>query len=178
MKTILQFVIILIFLILASYQSYAVVTDSTSSGFTVKFEKLVKVTPDSLYTFLVRDIGKWWSPEHTWSGSAANLSIEPAANGCFCEKLSNGGGVRHMTVIFANPGKMLRMEGGIGPLQGLAVTGIMTFVIKKEGGLSRLTLTYTIGGYIAGGAQKWAAIVDKVVGEQYGRLVGWAERGR
>ncbi|MEI6684130.1 MAG: ATPase [Bacteroidota bacterium] len=178
MKTTRLFLVSLIILILASYQSKATVTDSTTSGFTVKFEKLVKVSPDSLYTFLVRDIGKWWNQEHTWSGSAANLSIDPVANGCFCEKLANGGSVRHMTVVFASPGKMLRMEGGMGPLQGLAVAGIMTYIIKNEAGFSRITLTYSAGGYIPGGAQKWAPIVDKVLGEQFGRLTGWAEKRR
>ena len=166
----------LVSFIIIPFFAQAAVTDSTSGGFTVKFEQFVKVQPDSLYSYLSRDIGKWWNPEHTWSGKASNLSIQPWANGCFCEKLDNGGSVRHMIVVYADPGRMLRMEGGIGPLQSLAVTAVMTFVIKQENGFSRITLTYVISGYIPGGTQHWAPIVDRVMGEQFGRLAAWGEK--
>ena len=153
----------------------AAIADSSATGFTVTFEKVVRVLPDSIYTYLFRDIGKWWSPDHTWSGKASNLSIVPRPGGCFCEKLENGGGVRHMTVVFADPGKMLRLEGGLGPLQMMAVNGSMTFTITPEGEAARLSLIYTVGGYFPGGGGKWAPLVDKVVGEQFGRLVGYTE---
>ena len=156
--------------------SKAAIADSSAYGFTVTFEQVVRVNSDSLYTFLVRDIGKWWNPGHTWSGNAANLSIQATPNGCFCEKLDNGGSVRHMAVVYVDPGKMLRLEGGLGPLQMLAVTGAMTFVIKPERDSARISLTYTVGGYIAGGAGKWAPLVDRVLAEQFGRLKEYAEK--
>src|SRR5690606_29347088 len=33
------------------------------------------------------DVAKWWDPEHTYSGDARNLSLEPQVRGCFCERL-------------------------------------------------------------------------------------------
>jgi hypothetical protein len=55
---------------------------------------------------------------HTFSGDAHNLSIDDKATGCFCEKLASGGGVRHMEVVCADPGKKLVLSGALGPLQG------------------------------------------------------------
>ena len=50
------------------------------------------------YLRLVRDIGDWWNPAHTFSGNAHNISIDEKPMGCFCEKLARQGGVRHMEV--------------------------------------------------------------------------------
>jgi hypothetical protein len=164
-------------ILLACYPGIAsaAIADSSAYGFTVRFEQKVKCHPDSLYTYLVRDVGKWWSPGHTWSGNAANLSIRPVPGGCFCEKLDNGGFVRHLETVYADPGKSLRLEGGLGPLQMLAVTGSMSFVIKPEGDSAKITLTYAVGGYFPGGTGRWPALVDKVLGEQFGRLINYAE---
>ncbi|MCX6306339.1 MAG: ATPase [Bacteroidetes bacterium] len=154
----------------------AAVADSSSYGFTIKFERLVKIQPDSLYNYLVRDIGQWWNPDHTWSGKATNLSIQPVANGCFCETLENKGSVRHMTVIFVDPGKTLRLEGGLGPLQMLAVAGVLTFEISLDKSMTKINLSYSVGGYIPGGTRKWAPLVNQVLGEQFTRLVDYAEK--
>ena len=154
----------------------AAVVDSSANGFTVKIELLVNVSTDSLYTYLVRDVGKWWDPEHTYSDNASNLSIQPVINGCFCENLGNGGFVRHMTVVYVNPGQILRLEGGLGPLQELAVTGSMTFMIIPDALKTKLSFHYTVGGYFPGGASAWATMVDKVLGEQLKRLKDFAEK--
>jgi uncharacterized protein YndB with AHSA1/START domain len=153
----------------------AEVTDSTFYGFTVKTELTVRQNPDSLFKYLVRDVGLWWDPQHTFSGSATNLIIQPKANGCFCERLENGGSVRHMTIVFVEPGKILRMTGGMGPLQGMAVEGAMTFQFKPSGAETVLTLTYIVGGYAPGGMAKLAPMVDQVLDEQMQRLRVYAE---
>ncbi len=156
--------------------SRASVADSTVNGFTVKFEQVIQVLPDSLFVIITRDVSKWWNPEHTFSGKASNLSIEPRANGCFCEKLGNGGSVRHMEVVFALPGKTLRLEGGLGPLQMFGVAGSMTFSLKPDGkNGTKLILQYSVGGYIPGGAQKWSVLVDHMLGEQLTRLKNFVE---
>ena len=69
------------------------VLDSAGNGFTVKVAFTVKAAPADVYNKLVHDIGEWWNPEHTFSGSAHNLSIDDKPMGCFCEKLPGGGGV-------------------------------------------------------------------------------------
>src|SRR3546814_9802807 len=36
---------------------------------------------------LLSQPGRWWNGAHSYSGSAANLRLEPVAGGCFCEAL-------------------------------------------------------------------------------------------
>lgn len=97
--------LIFLLLFLLASRAGATIIDSSYYGFTVKHELFVSCYPDSIYKYLVLDVGKWWDSEHTWSGKSANLVIQPKANGCFCEKLDNGGSVRHMSVVFVSPEK-------------------------------------------------------------------------
>jgi hypothetical protein len=173
MKPVIVFFVMFFVVLFHPGTSVAAVVDSSSYGFTVRYEQTLPLTADTLFVIFHRDVDKWWDPDHTWSGNAANLSIEPFANGCFCEKLSNGGSVRHMNVIFSDPGKVLRMEGGLGPLQQFAVNGVMTLEIKPDSTQTRVSLTYSLGGYIPGGAAKFAPLVDQVLGVQFKRFVGF-----
>jgi len=116
------------------------------------------------------DVGKWWDPEHTYSGDARNLSIDPVVRGCFCEKLSLYAGVEHATVVFAQPTKTLRLVGALGPLQEFGISGALTWQIEAAGGGSRITMTYNVGGYADRPLSDWAPIVDEVLGVQAKRL--------
>ena len=80
-----------------------------------------------------------------------------------------------MSVIYVQPGRILRLEGGLGPLQALAVTGVLTFEITTSFPVSKLTLTYTIGGYSPNGLKNLAPVVDRVLGDQLKRLKDYAE---
>ena len=97
--------------------------------------------------------------------------------GCFCEKLPDQGAIRHMEVINSQPGKMLRMSGGIGPLQSLAVSAIATFSLSAEEGGTKLQFSYTVGGYSPQGLNKIAPIVNTVLMEQINRLKNYIETG-
>lgn len=116
------------------------------------------------------DIGKWWDPEHTYSGDARNLSFDPVVRGCFCERLSLYSGIEHAHVVYAQPAKMLRMVGALGPLQEFGVNGTLTWQIEAAGGGSRITVTYNVGGFADRPLADWAPIIDEVVGEQVRRL--------
>src|ERR1700693_1596771 len=118
--------------------AFADVADSGTGGFTVKVVTNIKAPPAEVYRRLVRNGGEGWNSTHTFSHDAHNLSIEDRAMGCFCEKLANGGSIRHMEVVYANPGTALRLIGAIGPLQGLAVTGAMTFDLSAADGGTKL----------------------------------------
>ena len=100
------------------------VADSAANGFTVKATVTIQAAPAVVYQKLVRNVGDWWDPGHTFSGDARNLMIDAKPMGCFCEKLPNEGGVRHLEVVFAAPGKTLVMTGGLGPLQSLAGSSV------------------------------------------------------
>lgn len=153
--------------------AFADVVDSGPGGFTTRTTVTVNAPAAKAYAALTK-IGSWWSKDHTWSGDASNLSLDARVSGCFCEKLP-GGGVQHMTVIYADAGKQLRLSGGLGPLQDLAVTGVMTFAFTEANGKTTIDVTYKVGGYMAGGLNALAKPVDGVVAEQVMRLKQYVE---
>lgn len=147
----------------------AAVTDTREDAFTIEATVMVDATPASTYRDLTR-VNLWWDPAHTWSGSAKNLKLEPKAGGCFCENLAEGGSVQHGRVIFAQPGKMLRLHAALGPLQGMAVTGVLSFALAADGPGTRVTMTYRVAGALTMESAKLAALVDQVLGTQLNRL--------
>jgi uncharacterized protein YndB with AHSA1/START domain len=165
-------------LLLALPQGFAAadVADSAASGFTVKIAVSIHAAPAEVFSHIMH-IGDWWGSDHTYSRDAHNLSIEERPGGCFCEKLPSQGSVRHMEVIFLVPGKILRLTGGLGPLQGLAATGTMTFTLSPAAGDTKLDVTYAVSGYLPQGLNTLAAPVDTVLTEQITRLKNYIETG-
>ena len=155
----------------------AEVLDSSASGFTVKATIPIQASPDAVYRALIHDIGQWWDPEHTFSGDSHNLSIEEKPMGCFCERLPNQGGVRHMEVVRFAPGKTLVLSGALGPLQSMAAAGSMTIQIAPDGNGARLEATYAVTGYAPAGLNALAATVDAVLNQQFTRLKNYLEHG-
>ena len=163
--------------LLAPYAK-AEVVDSAAGGFTVKTSLVIQAMPQEVYRHLVRNVGDWWNPEHTYSHDSHNLSIEEKALGCFCEKLPNQGSVRHMEIVYLDPGKRIVMTGGLGPLQTLAVTGSMTIQLSPAAMGTKLDVGYAVAGYLAAGMKSWAVPVDGVVTEQFTRLKDYIEHGK
>ncbi len=140
------------------------VVDKTPNGFTVKETIKVAAAPAEAYRLLTEP-GKWWENAHTYSGSAKNMTIAAKAGGCFCEKVGTGE-VQHMTVVFAVPGQMLRLTGGLGPLQSAGVSGSLSFELKPSGTGSEIAMTYSVGGYMQGSLSNFADPVDGVLHAQ------------
>ncbi len=162
--------------VLASPAAAAVV-DAQPGGFEVREEALIAAPPAQVYA-AIGQIGQWWSSEHTYSGDAKNLSVDLKADGCFCERLKDGGAVRHMDVILVQPGKTVRLEGALGPLAGTGGDGHLTFALSSKDGGTSVALTYAFGGYAKGGMGEFAAPVDAVLGDQLARLKRYIETGR
>jgi uncharacterized protein YndB with AHSA1/START domain len=154
------------------------VIDAGANGFTVKTTTEIAAPPAKVYDTVVTRVGSWWAASHTWSGTPQNMSIDGKAAGCFCEKLDGGGSVRHMTVLLAEPGKTLRLSGGLGPLQEMPVTGVLTLTFAAAPGGTRIELTYVVGGYTKDGLSKLAPLVDSVLAEQVKRLRAFVETGK
>lgn len=166
-----------ILLFIIAVQSHATVTHSASNGFAIELSTTIKAPPIMLYRTLIRDISRWWDPEHTYSGESANLYIEDKVPGCFCEKLNERPAVQHMAVIYTAPGELLRMQGGLGPLQSMAATGTMSWSFaKKEKGSTEIRLSYHVSGYAPEGLDKLAAAVDGVLHHQLQRFKDFAEK--
>lgn len=152
----------------------AKVVDSQANGFEVS-ETVEIGAPTGKVWNALGQIGSWWDSEHTFSGNASNLSIDLKPGGCFCEILP-GGGVSHMLVVYARPDSVVRLSGALGPLQSTGASGHMTWTLKETAGhTTSFTLTYDVGGYAVGGLNKWAAPVDKVLGQQATRLKRFVE---
>jgi hypothetical protein len=105
------------------------------------------------------------------------LRIEPRQGGCFCESLPSGGTVEHLSVVYTDPGKALRLTGGLGPLQATAATGALTWEMSGTEDGTTITVAYAVGGYVPGGIDSWSAGVDRVVGEQLERLARFIDTG-
>ncbi len=148
-----------------------------ATGFRTRVQLDIRATPAKVFeTFL--QVGDWWSPAHTYSADAKNLSIDARPGGCFCERLPNGGGVEHLRVVYVAPGETLRLAGALGPLQALGVTGSMTLVFKPTFGGTALELVYSVGGFSEGGFAQLAPAVQGVLTEQMNRLKAFIETGR
>jgi uncharacterized protein YndB with AHSA1/START domain len=149
-----------------------------SNGFLVKFEVSVNAPPSKVYDALVGQVGSWWNPEHTYSHDAKNLSIDPRPEGCFCEKLPNGGGIEHLRVVYIAPPQFVRFSGALGPLQASGVAGSMTWKLTDGPDNTRLELSYSVGGFIPGGFEKIAPAVEAMLREQLDRLKMFVETGK
>lgn len=149
----------------------AEVVASGPGGFVIGQERELSAPPARVYQAIVDEVSAWWNPDHTYSGNAASLSIEATAGGCFCERLGDGAAVEHLRVVFAWPGRLLRLSGGLGPLQSMGATGSMDFALKETaGGGTTLQFRYSVAGFSPDGMAVMAAPVDAMLNEQLDRL--------
>lgn len=156
----------------------AEVSSAGPAGFAVKSSVVVAGAPSDVYARFV-EIGRWWNPQHSYSGKGENMTLRAQAGGCFCETLPGGGSVEHMRVVFVVPGHTLRMQGGLGPLQSLAATGSMTITFEAAEQQTRVTLGYLVTGYLPGtGLGELATPVDGVLSEQLQRFKKYAETSK
>jgi hypothetical protein len=156
-------------LLATSVPAWAEVHDLREGSFRTEAVVLVEATPAQAYRQLVR-LPEWWDPAHTWSGKQANLTLKAQAGGCFCEKLGSGGSVEHARVVFAQPGKVLRMVGAFGPLQEMPVSAVLTFTLAPDGPGTRISMTYRVAGALSMDSAKLAPLVDQVLTSQIHRL--------
>ncbi len=162
---------ILLLCALVSVQSGAEVTAASENGFVSSHRLVLKGTVADAYRALTDEIASWWDGSHSFSGDAANFSLDARAGGCFCEELPGGGEVEHMRVVYADPAGTLRLNGGLGPLQEMAVTGSMLFNLSAQGDDETvLSYTYSVSGFVPGGLAVFAEPVDQVQLGQLQRL--------
>ena len=164
-------------LALLSPPASAEVIASSESGFVTRAAAEVPADPAATWVALIAP-QNWWNKAHTFSGDSANLYLDAQGGGCFCEKLplkdgapgTRGGSVAHMRVVYADPGKALRMVGSLGPLQSEALTGTLTISLKPDGAGTRIVMEYVVGGYMRYKVEEIAPAVDKVLAEQLAGL--------
>ncbi len=161
----------------AAWAAHAETSNVSSSGFTVTHALVVTAEPEQVWLAFTQ-LPRWWKSTHTWSGDAANLSLDTQAGGCWCERWGNGQSATHGRVLLALPGSVLRLQAWLGPLQEMPVAGVLSFGTAKRDGTTRLHVSYRVAGGADAGLDKLATPVDEVIAEQVKRLKLFIETGK
>lgn len=158
----------------------AEVVSRTETGFVIRLaSEVTAAQADAWKTILTP--AQWWQSEHTFSGDAANLTLDPQVGGCFCEVLprpegapvtQKPGGVQHMRIIYIEPPRALRLSGALGPLQSEALAATMTITVKPTEKGSRVLFEYVVGGFMRYKVDEIAPAVDRMLTAQLASLAG------
>lgn len=163
-----------LFALACAAPAHADVAASAPDGFTLRNTVLIAKPPSQVWSALVA-WDRWWSPAHSYSGKAPRLDAR--AGGALAESWP-GGSVAHAYVLNAQPDKLLRMQGGFGPLQTLPVVAILSFALVAEGAGTRLTMTYSVAGPTSAKLDGLAPIIDGVMSNGFDRLNRFALTGK
>lgn len=171
-------------LALAVPAAHAEVVTRTETGFVVRLASEVTAPPAEAWKTILTP-AQWWQSQHTFSGDAANLTLDPQVGGCFCEGLprpdgapvtQKPGGVQHMRVIYIEPPRAMRLVGALGPLQSEALAATMTITVKPTetpaGTGSRILFEYVVGGFMRYKVDDIAPAVDRMLTAQLASLAG------
>lgn len=133
----------------------------------IQYHCSVTQSPGQAFEHFTQDIGKWWNGNHTYTLDAANMHFRTEPGGGLYEKLEGNGWVQHLTMVYYAPGKEIRLAGGLGPLQQMAVSGIMTISFKSGEKGTLVSLIYKVEG--EKGIGQWGGPVGSVLKEQLDR---------
>lgn len=156
--------------LVATTQTHADVVEASGDHYVLKHEGRSTLSPADLWARLIKP-ETWWHPDHSYSGDAGNLSLEPVAGGLWREEWEDGS-VLHGEVLNAVPGKLLRLDAPFGPLQGMGVSVVWTISIKADGTGSLVTFDEIANGSASSKLDALAPAVDGVKGEAMRRLTG------
>lgn len=163
-------------LLLVTQPANGEVIDSSQNGFTIEFKREINAPVSDVYGALTDNIGQWWLDAHTWYGSGKNMTLTAEAMGCFCEKFGDSE-TMHMQVAKVEPNNLIRLLGGLGPLQGEGVTGVMEWRMKViADNRTEFSLFYRVGGYTPSDLSQWAGAVDGVLQQQIGAMKSFVEQ--
>ncbi|MBT0585341.1 SRPBCC family protein [Alteromonas oceanisediminis] len=149
----------------------AEVTHVTEHGFVVNHSVITTAPPPQAWQALVDDIDAWWPKDHTWW--RGTLSIDAKAGGCFCETTEHNS-AEHMRISYVDQFSVLRMSGGLGPLQGMGMFGALDWTFVEADAGTQITLTYKVHGLDNTDFAELAPIVDSVQAMQLQALADFA----
>lgn len=165
--------------VLASPVARAEVIAASPTSFTIAAEAEVAAAPDKVWRDLLR-IERWWGSAHTYSGEASRLRLDARAGGCWCERWGNSQSVEHMRVVLImerDGVRTLSAIGGLGPLQSMGASGVLTFTVTEHPNGAKLTMTYRVSGDPSLNLESISAPVDNVLMEQFDRLSRYTASG-
>ena len=156
--------------------AWAETSEVTPAGFLVSIQEDNNAPPSAVFGALITP-SRWWNPEHSYSSDARNLNLEPVGGGCFCERWATGS-VEHARVVLVKQDALLRMTGSLGPLQSMAVSGVLEFTTTLQEGRTLLKLRYRVNGTAGSKLDQWAGPVESMLTDQAVRLKRVVETGR
>lgn len=157
--------------------AYAKVSAQQDTGFSLVFEAEVARSPQEAFDAFV-SIGSWWNVSHSYSGKPENISLSTVPGGAWIETLPNGGFVNHLVVAQSAPGERLVLNGGLGPLAFMGVSGAMTVTFAKAGSGTKIVLVYNVGGFDKDKFVGISRAVDGVLEGQFAHYVSFAGTGK
>lgn len=148
--------------------SPAEIVSSSDTHFVLRHEASTSLSRERLWQRLVKP-ADWWHPDHTYSGDARHLSLDPTAGGLWREDWL-GGSVLHGEVRYVKKGETLRLEAPFGPLQGLGAYVIWTISISDSDSGSTVTFDEVAMAPPGSDMAEMAKAVDYVKNEAIHRL--------
>ena len=142
---------------------------ASADHYTLRHEAVSPLAPEAMWNRLVHP-ETWWSSVHSYSGDAANISLDLRAGGLWKEEW-DGGSVAHGVVLYLKPTEQLRLEAPFGPLQSMAVNVVWTITILPEGTGSKVIFDEIANGSDASHLDQIAGAVDGVKSEAMRSLV-------
>ena len=130
----LGFIVIVAAALFYGNQTRAEIVSAGPSGFNLR-EVAEVPNPAPVVWAMLSDIGKWWDPEHTYSGDSRNLTLEPFVRGCFCEKLSLYAGIEHARSVNRETGGKVAVEENL-------ILSALDFQNERQ----RLTISSSVDG--------------------------------
>lgn len=152
------------------------VVSKSENRFQVRHVVTIEAEVNDVFKAMHEDVGSWWNSAHTYSADASNMYIELKPHGWFGEKMPDGGFVCHLEIIQVQMNKMIRFQGGLGPLQGMPVSGVMTWAVRSVDDGTELTLLYDVSGESEPKVEALAGPVDQVLAQQVSGLKKWMEK--
>ena len=150
---------------LAAASASADVLDKEPGRFILKQDVRTAEPIDDVWARLIQP-ATWWHPDHTYSGDAANLSLDVQAGGLWREDW-DGGSVAHGEVLSVINGRQIRLRAPFGPLQSIASETIWTITLTPDGEGTRIVFDEVAYGH---GVGDLAEAVDFVKTEAIARL--------
>ncbi|WP_300379856.1 hypothetical protein [Henriciella sp.] len=160
--------ICMMFLAATAAPAGAEIVAASPEHYELHHEATSSLTPEELWERLIHP-EDWWAPAHTYSGDAANLSLDLQAGGLWREDW-DGGSVSHGSVLMVREGEQLRLDAPFGPLQGMAVKVSWTITIEPDGEGARATFKEVANGSVSSALGQIAPAVDSVKSEAMQRL--------
>jgi hypothetical protein len=72
--------------------------------------------------------------------------------------------------------KLLRMNAALGPMQDMAVSGVLSVALAAKDDGTDAVVTYRVSGTQEHAFDKFVAQVDQVLGQQFGNFASFASK--